>query len=89
MKEKLRVIEICSGIGMQLRGIQNTGLFDVEVVATSEINRDAIVSYAAIHCGLTEELVDSYEKYPDMEEMKTYLEQLNIGYVPEKNKPYN
>lgn len=56
-KIKLRVVTICSGIGCQERGIENTGLFDVDVVATSEIDKYAIISYAAIHKGLTNETI--------------------------------
>ena len=55
-KVKLRVNTLCSGIGCQERGIEKTGLFDIDVVATSEINKDAVLSYAAIHKGLTDEM---------------------------------
>ena len=55
---KLTMIELFSGIGAQIRGFKNSGLFDTEVIATSEIDKDAIVSYAAIHCGLTPELIE-------------------------------
>lgn len=86
---KLKVISLCSGIGCQERGIQNTNCFDQEVVATSEINKDAVVSYAAIHCGLTNEMVDSYDAYPSVDEMKQYLADINLGYEPEKDKKYD
>ena len=86
---KLKVISLCSGIGCQERGIQNTNCFDQEVVATSEINKDAVVSYAAIHCGLTNEMVDSYDAYPSVDEMKQYLTNINLGYEPEKDKKYD
>lgn len=88
-KIKLKIVSLCSGIGMQERGIQNTDCFEPEVVATSEINKDAVVSYAAIHCGLTNEIIDSYDQYPPMDEMKQYLTDINLGYEPEKNKHYN
>lgn len=88
-KPKLRIIELFSGIGAQKRGLENTGLFDVECVATSEIDKDAVVSYAAIHCGLTNELIDSYEHYPPVEEIRNYLIRINLGYTPEKDKKYN
>ena len=88
-KVKLNVIELCSGIGMQYRGLQNTDCFEPIVVATSEIDTDAIISYATIHCGLTEEMVDNYDAYPTSSEMRQYLTDLNIGYVPEKDKAYN
>lgn len=87
-KEKLTVIEICSGIGCQARGIENSPCFEPEVVATSEIDINAIICYAAIHCGMTQEMVDSYD-YPSEDEMREYLTRLNIGYVPEKDKQYN
>lgn len=86
---KLKVISLCSGIGCQERGIQNTNCFDQEMVATSEINKDAVVSYAAIHCGLTNEMVDSYDAYPSVDEMKQYLADINLGYEPEKDKKYD
>lgn len=78
-----------SGIGCQERGIQNTGLFDLKVLCTSEIDKEALVSYAAIHCGLTKEMIEDYENYPTKQEMTDYLTDLNIGYVPEKDKSYN
>lgn len=89
MKEKLKIIELCSGIGAQLRGLQNTGLFDIEVVATSEIDKDAVVSYAAIHNNLTNEMIDTYDMYPSLDEMRKYLTDLNIGYNPEKDAVYD
>lgn len=89
MKPKLKIIELCSGIGAQYRGLCNTNLFDVECVATSEIDKDAVVSYAAIHCGLTEELIDTYQNYPTLDEMRQYLTEINLGFIPEKNKHYD
>ena len=86
--EKLRIIELCSGIGAQYRGLCNTGLFDVESVATSEIDKDAVLSYAAMHCGLTNEMIDSYN-YPPLDEMRKYLKKINLGYSPEKEKAYD
>ena len=88
-KQTLKIIELCSGIGAQYRGLCNTGLFNVKCVATSEIDKDAIVSYAAIHHGLTNEVIDNYSHYPSLDEMRKYLTDLNIGFVPEKDKAYN
>ena len=87
-RPKLRVVELCSGIGCQKRGIDNTGLFDVEVVATSEIDRHAVVAYAALHHGLTLDMVDQYE-YPDLDEMRKFLTEKNIGYDPVKKTKYD
>ncbi len=68
---------------------KNSNLFDVEVVNTSEINKEAVLSYAAIHCGMTQEMVDTYTEYPSREEMVRQLKEINLGYEPEKNKYYD
>lgn len=88
MKEKLLMTELFSGVGGQIRGFDNSGLFDTEVVATSEIDKDAMANYAAMHCGLTPELIENYN-YPSPDDMIQYLEERNIGYVFEKNKAYD
>lgn len=88
VKEKITIIELCSGIGCQFQGIKNTPCFDPEVIATSEIDINAILSYAAIHHGLTNEMINNYH-YPDFEYMRKYLTELNIGYDPEKNRTYD
>lgn len=88
MKEKLTMIETFSGIGAQVQGFKDSGLYDVEVIATSEIDKDAILSYAIIHCGLTKDLLNTYD-FPEVEEMIQYLVDRNIGYDTKKNKPYN
>ena len=88
-KKKLKIIELCSGIGCQLRGIQNTPCFEPEVVATSEINKEAVLAYAAIHCGLTNEIVDLFSGYPSLDVMKQELSDLNLGYIPEKDKKFD
>lgn len=48
-KVKLTANILFSGIGCQERGFQDSGLFDLEVLNTSEINKEAMLSYAAIH----------------------------------------
>ena len=83
------MIELFSGIGAQIRGIENTNLWDCTVVNTSDIDKDAMVSYAAIHCGLTPELVDTYTDYPSEEEMAKVLTERNIGFDFKKNAPYD
>ena len=88
-KPKLRLIETFSGIGMQYLGLKNSNLFDVESVATSDIDKDAIIDYAAMHCGLTNELVKNYNKYPDRLEMVKELTDKNIGFDFLKNKSYD
>ena len=44
------------------------------------------MSYAAIHCGMTNEMVETYADYPSREEMAQYLTEINLGYEPEKKK---
>lgn len=89
VKEKLTANVLFAGIGTQERGIQNTGLYDLEVVSTSEINKDAILAYAAIHYDFKPEDLDTYDQYPSIDEMINELTEKNIGYEPEKNKHYN
>ena len=88
-KEKLTMITIFSGIGCQERGFIDSNLFDLDVIATSDIDKEAILSYAAIHCGLTDELVEKYQEYPSKYEMVDELKAKNIGYDFVKNKAYD
>ena len=46
------MVETFSSIGTQIQGFKDSNLYDVEVIATSEIDKDAILSYAIMHCGL-------------------------------------
>ena len=84
-KVKLTANILFSGVGMQERGIENSILFDLKVINTSEINKEAVVSYAAIHCGLTPELINTYPDYPSRNEMAQQLTDINFGYEPEKD----
>ena len=89
MKENLTMIECFSGIGAQKRGIDLTELFNLDVICTSDIDKDAILSYACMHCGLTNELIESYENYPTEEKMISQLIKANIGFDPQKQKEYD
>lgn len=88
MREKVKLTAniLFSGIGCQERGFQDSELFDIEVLNTSDINKESVLSYAAIHCGMTNEMVDTYTDYPSREEMAQYLTDINLGYEPEKKK---
>lgn len=88
-KTKLTANILFSGIGCQERGFENSGLFDIEVINTSDINKESVLSYAAIHCGMTNEMVESYKDYPTREEMAQYLMDINLGYEPEKDKYFD
>ncbi len=91
MREKVKLTGniLFSGIGCQERGFIDSGLFDIEVLNTSDINKESVLSYAAIHCGMTNEMVDTYTDYPSREEMAQYLTDINLGYEPEKNKYFD
>ena len=74
---------------MQERGIENSGLFDMDVVSTCEMDSDAIVSYAAIHNGLTKQMIEDYPNYPSRTDMAAELTSKHIGYDFLKDKPYD
>ena len=88
-KLKLTANILFSGIGCQERGLENSGVVDLDVLAVSEIDKEAVCGYAAVHKGLTQEMVNSYSFYPDEEEMIKELTDKNIGFNPEKGKAYN
>lgn len=85
----LKVVELCSGIGAQIKGINNTNLFDSEIIATADLDKEVIVSYAAIHCGLTNEMINKYDKYPSKNEMVKQLNEKRLGYDFKRDKSYN
>lgn len=86
---KMRLVETFSGAGMQRRGIENSKCFDVESVATCETDANAIICYAAIHEGLTPDLVESYTDYPSREDMAKELADMHINYDFVKDKEYD
>lgn len=88
-KVKMSANILFSGIGCQEYGFQKKGLIELDVVNTSEINKDSIITYAAIHHGFKLDMLDSYGNYPSIEEMLQELKDKNIGYNPDKAKPYN
>lgn len=87
-KIKLSMIELFSGIGAQKRGFEQTELFDIESVGTSDLDKEVICSYAAIHCGMTKEMIENYD-YPSKEEMIKTLTDKRIGYDFKNDKPYD
>lgn len=87
-KQEITMIELFSGIGAQIRGFENSELYKCKSIATSEIDKDAMLSYAAIHCDMTLKLIEEYN-YPSTDEMIEYLSCRNIGYNFEKDKSYN
>ena len=88
-KSKLTMIELFSGIGAQKRGVDNTNLYDLDVIATSDVDKEAVVEYAAIHHGLTNKMIENYTDYPSREEMVEDLKSRNIGMDFDKGKMYD
>ena len=88
-KTKLTANILFSGIGCQEIGIMATGRHNLEVVATSEIDKEAVIAYAAIHNGLTPKMVKAYKRYPDTGSMVEELEAKHIGFNPKTKKEYN
>lgn len=86
--EKITVNELFSGIGAQVSALER---FEIpcEIKHTSDIDHNAVLAYASIHCGLTEDLINTYAEYPTREEMARQLTEINLGYDFQKNKPYN
>lgn len=91
MEQKLKLTAniLYAGIGCQERGIENSGVIDLDVRAVSEIDCNAVLSYAAIHKGLTPELIDGYKGYPTEEEMVQDLIRMNIGYDTAGGKAFD
>lgn len=83
------MIELCSGIGAQAKGFKVTDLYNLDVIATADLDKEVVVSYAAIHCGLTNELINTYENYPSKEEMVEQLTKKRLGYDFKKDEPYD
>lgn len=53
------------------------------------MDKEVVVSYAAIHCGLTNEVINNYEDYPPKDEMVEQLTQKRLGYDFKKDEPYD
>ena len=87
-KPKIKVVSLFSGVGFQEMGIKNCDLYDVEVVATCDLDNYATIAYAAIHNGMTEEMVENWN-YPSRSQMADDLIKLNMGYDFQNDKAYN
>ena len=86
--KKITVNELFSGIGAQVSALERLGI-PCEIKHTSDIDHNAVLAYASIHCGLTEDLINTYTEYPTRVEMAKQLTEINLGYDFQKNKPYN
>ena len=87
--QKMTVNELFSGIGAQKRGLDLTGVFDCEVKSTSDINKEAMLSYAAVHCGLTEKLANTYQHYPSKKALFDAIVEASSNGYEERMKRIN
>lgn len=83
MTEPIKMIEIFSGLGAQIKALDQLPI-PHEVVATMDIDKDAILSYAAIRYDLEKEIA-SYN-LPTKKEMVAELQRKNVGYNLVKSK---
>lgn len=93
---EFRVFSTFSGIGMQERGVSECRNLEYQNVGTCEVDKDAMLSFAAIHNNLTMEKVTSFiqkneHKLNDDMYHKMAQELLNkkIGYDFIKDKQYD
>lgn len=83
MLEPIKMIEIFSGIGAQERAARQLPL-PFKVVATMDVDKDAILSYASMRYDLEKEM-QNYE-FPSKEQMVSELQTKNVGFDFQKNK---
>lgn len=75
--KEVKVFEAFAGIGSQAKALERKRIRH-SIVGISEVDKDAIVSYAAIHCRLNE-CIDTFD-YPEPEEMIRILQSKDVGY---------
>ena len=83
MTEPIKMIEIFSGIGAQAKALNQLPI-PHEVVATMDVEKDAILSYASMRYDLEKEMA-TYE-FPSKEQMVSELQNKNVGFDFQKNK---
>ena len=83
MKEKITMIELFSGIGAQERALRQLDI-PYEVVHTCDLDKDAVLSYAAMRYDFENEF-NSYN-FPSAEDMIAELQAKNVGYDFMKGK---
>lgn len=80
--DTIRLFDAFMGIGALHQSLKELGV-PVEIVSSSEIDIDAIISYACIHI---DNFLDLEFEYPSEDEMRGWLMARNIGYSFEKGK---
>lgn len=83
MTEPIKMIEIFSGIGAQAKALDTLPI-PHEVVATMDVEKEAIVSYASMRYDLEKEIAN-YE-FPSKEVMVSELQSKNVGFDFVKQK---
>lgn len=83
MVEPIRMIEIFSGIGAQAKALDTLPI-PHEVVATMDVEKEAIASYASMRYDLEKEIAN-YE-FPSKEVMVSELQSKNVGFDFVKQK---
>ena len=83
MTEPIKMIEIFSGIGAQAKALDALPI-PHEVVATMDVEKEAIVSYASMRYDLEKEM-SNYE-FPSKEVMVSELQSKNVGFNFAKSK---
>lgn len=83
MTEPIKMIEIFSGIGAQAKALDTLPI-PHEVVATMDVEKEAIVSYASMRYDLEKEIAN-YE-FPSKEVMVSELQSKNVGFDFVKRK---
>ena len=83
MTEPIKMIEIFSGIGAQAKALDQLPI-PHEVIATMDVDKDAILSYAAMRYDLEKE-IETYD-FPSKEQMVSELQGKNVGFDFQKNK---
>ena len=83
MTEKITMIELFSGIGAQERALRQLNI-PYEVTHTCDLDKDAVLSYAAMRTDFEKEL-NSYN-FPSVEDMISELQNKNVGYDFMKGK---
>lgn len=75
--EKLKMIELFSGIGAQERAMRQIGI-PYEVINTCDCDKDACLSYAAMRNDIEKEM-ETF-KFPSKEQMVMELQEKNLGF---------
>ena len=83
MTESIKMIEIFSGVGAQERSTRALPI-PFDVVATMDVDKDAVLSYAAMRYDLEKEM-ETYD-FPSKEQMVAELQAKNLGFDFEKSK---